>query len=262
MEKKYQKIKKLTPLFWLQPKSPKSATIHLTLFPEFTTIVSGITYHHYRIYLLSSQDLPTLVSGFTYHCLGFTYRHLRIYLPSSRTYLLSSQFYLPSFLGLGSFWLGGLFRELLGGELFLGSLCPHTPKYIYLSKYIYYYHWRRSAVNSAGALRGILGNFHPQKHTYAHCTFHTINFGAGSKKWGCTCTCCTPQFGAYDYYITLHGKHIMNLLLLLNISLSSATNQINTPPTVVYSDFFIHCNTYKFCIIKLLAIVKLKWDFF
>ena len=29
-------------------------------------------------------------------------------------------------------------------------------------------HWRRSAVNSAGALRGISGNFHPQKHTYAH----------------------------------------------------------------------------------------------
>ena len=142
--------------------------------------------------LIDAPDLSTVVSGFTYHCLGFTYRHLRIYLPSSRTYLLSSQFYLPSFLGLGSFWLGGLFRELLGGELFLGSLCPHTPKYIYLSKYIYYYHWRRSAVNSAGALRGILGNFHPQKHTYAHCTFHTINFGAGSKKWGCTCTCCTP----------------------------------------------------------------------
>ena len=118
--------------------------------------------------LIDAPDLSTVVSGFTYHCLGFTYRHLRIYLPSSRTYLLSSQFYLPSFLGLGSFWLGGLFRELLGGELFLGSLCPHTPKYIYLSKYIYYYHWRRSAVNSAGALRGILGNFHPQKHTYAH----------------------------------------------------------------------------------------------
>ena len=31
-----------------------------------------------------------------------------------------------------------------------------------------YKHWRRSAVNSAGALRGISGNFHPQKHTYAH----------------------------------------------------------------------------------------------
>ena len=27
-------------------------------------------------------------------------------------------------------------------------------------------HWRRSAVNSAGALRGISGNFHPQKHIY------------------------------------------------------------------------------------------------
>ena len=27
-------------------------------------------------------------------------------------------------------------------------------------------HWPRSAVNSAGALQGISGNFHPQKHIY------------------------------------------------------------------------------------------------
>ena len=55
--------------------------------------------------------------------------------------------------------------------------------------YEVYPHWRRSALNSAGALREFRGIFTPK--TYL-CTFYTINFGAGSKKWGCTCTCCTP----------------------------------------------------------------------
>ena len=36
------------------------------------------------------------------------------------------------------------------------------------SKYNQYTHWRRSALNSAGALRGISGNFHPKKPTYEH----------------------------------------------------------------------------------------------
>ena len=131
---------------------------------------------------------------------------LRIYLPLSRIYVLlswiylpSSQIYLPSFLGLGSFWLGGFIRELLDGGLFLGSLCPHTPKYIYLSKYIYYYiTW---------------------KAYYELIT-------------------------SFEYFIVLSYK----------------LDQHTTYSGVFW--FFIYCNTYKFCIIKLLVIVKFKWDFF
>ena len=48
---------------------------------------------------------------------------------------------------------------------------------------IAYWHiyWRRSALNSAGALQGISGNFHPKN---LHCTFYTINPRGGQKSRG------------------------------------------------------------------------------
>ena len=52
-----------------------------------------------------------------------------------------------------------------------------------------YLHWRRSALNSAGALRGISGNFHP-KDLPMHILYYKSPGRA--EKQGCTCPPGTP----------------------------------------------------------------------
>ena len=59
-----------------------------------------------------------------------------------------------------------------------------------------YVHWRRSALNSAGALRGISGNFHP-KNLPMHILYYKSPGRA--EKQGCTCPPGTPQNGALAY---------------------------------------------------------------
>ena len=80
-----------------------------------------------------------------------------------------------------------LFGPLIRGISTLSKLVCTT--YFHTISHITYVQWRRSAVNSAGALRGISGNFHP-KNLPMYILYYKSPGRA--EKQGCTCPPGTP----------------------------------------------------------------------